>query len=187
MDENPFSLPPRPVSNGVGVPSPAVCLRIVLLDSASPVWRRLRVPAKLTLRRLHGVLRCALGRPDVDEHRFRVGDVLFGNTSDGLPTRDSRWATLGEIVAPGIRSFGYELAAPGTAVHEVRVEAILEDAGDDARVECLAGEGVWPAAAGGSEDQIAFMVPDVFDAFDVDAVNRALARLSLPPSTPGPR
>ncbi|MGE5413521.1 MAG: IS1096 element passenger TnpR family protein [Syntrophomonadaceae bacterium] len=184
MDHVPFSSPPRPVSDAARVPTPALCLRVDLLDAAPPVWRRLRVSARMTLRRLHGVLCCALGRTDVESHRFRVGEVVYGHTADGLPSRDSRWATLGEIVAQGIRSFGYELGAPGTAVHEVRVEAILEGGADgDGRVECLAGEGVSPgdaAGADGSHDRVAFIVTDVFDGFDVDAVNRALARLGLP-------
>lgn len=178
MDEGFAFASPGPDSNGARLPSATLCLRIVLLDAEPVIWRRLRVPARLTLRRLHGVLRCALGRPDVDAHRFRVGDVLYGNTAEGLPTRDSRWATLGEIVANGLRTFGYELADPGTAVHEVRVEAILEGSAGDGRAVCLGGAGVWSAGAeGGGDDGLAFVVPDVFDTFDLEAVNRALARL----------
>jgi uncharacterized protein len=178
MDESVVPFSPGPFSKGVALPASALCLRVVLLDAEPSIWRRVRVPARITLRRLHGVLRCALGRPDVEAHRFRVGDVLYGNTVEGLPTRDSRWATLGDFVANGIRSFGYELAAPGTAVLEVRVEAILETSADDGRPVCLGGAGVWSAGVdGGGDDGLAFIVPDVFDDFDPEAVNRDLARL----------
>ena len=169
-------------TNGARLPSSSLCLRVVLLDAEPAIWRRVRVPSRMTLRRFHGVLRCALGRPDVESHRFRVGDVLYGNTVEGLPTRDSRWATLDEFVANGIRSFGYELAVPGIAVHDVRVEAILEGSADDGRAVCLGGSGVWSGGGDGAgEDGLAFVVPDVFDTFDLEAVNRALARL---PSSP---
>jgi uncharacterized protein len=168
-----------PATNGARLPSLSLCLRIVLLDAEPAIWRRVRVPSRMTLLRLHGVLRCALGRPDVEAHRFRVGDVLYGNTVEGLPTRDSRWATLDEFVANGIRSFRYELAAPGTAVHEVRVEAILEGSADDGRAVCLGGSGVLSGGDGAGDDGLAFIVPDVFDTFDLEAVNRALARLGL--------
>lgn len=160
--------------------APALCLRIVRIGAAPSLWRRIRVPAQLTLRRLHAVLGCVLGRPDIEAHRFRVGDVYYGNTSEGRPTRDSRWATVGDVARQGITTFGYELAEPGTAVHEVRIEAILEDGAVDARPVCLAGEGIWPAdrvLAAGSEEGIAFIAPDDTVGFDLNAVNVSLARL----------
>lgn len=182
MDESPRPLPPE---NGSGTasavrPSPVLCLRVVRLGAELSLWRRVRVPASMTLRRLHGALRCALGRPDIEAHRFRVGDVLYGNTVEGLPTRDSRWATVGEV-ARGVTSFGYELAEPpGAAAHEVRIEATLEEGAADPRPVCLAGEGVWPAdgaPADGAEEGIAFIAPDDTVGFDLNAVNVALARL----------
>lgn len=182
MDETPHSAPLDPGAGGAtGVrPSPALCLRVVRLGTEPSLWRRVRVPSQMTLRRLHAVLRCVLGRPDIEAHRFRVGDVLYGNTVEGLPTRDSRWATVGDVARQGIPSFGYELAEPGTAVHEVRIEAILEEGAVDSRPVCLAGEGVWPAdglRAPGSEEGVAFIAPDDTMGFDLNAVNVALARL----------
>ncbi len=134
----------------------------------------------MTLRRLHAVLRCVLGTPDIEAHRFRVGDILYGNTADGLPTRDSRWATVGDVSQQGFASFGYELAEPGTAVHEVRIEALLEDVAVDSRPVCLGGEGVWPAVGVRpmrGEEGVAFIAPDDSIGFDLNAVNVALARL----------
>jgi len=183
MDETPHSIPLEPGSGGAsGVrPPPALCLRVVRLGAKPSLWRRVRVPATMTLRRLHGALRCALGRPDIEAHRFRVGDLLYGNTVEGLPTRDSRWATVGEVARRGVATFGYELAEPpGTAVHEVRIEAILEEGIADPRPVCLGGEGVWPAdglLAGGTEEGVAFIAPEDTVGFDLNAVNAALARL----------
>jgi hypothetical protein len=179
MDETPHSVPPEPGAGGGARLSPALCLRIVRVGAEPFVWRRVRVPAQMTLRRLHAVLRCVLGSPDIEAHRFRVGDVLYGNTAEGLPTRDSRWATVGDVARQGITSFGYELAQPA-AVHEVRIEAILEEGAVDARPVCLGGEGVWPAngvRAAGVEEGVAFIAPDDSVGFDLNAVNVALARL----------
>jgi len=182
MDETPHPLPLESGSGGTSSArlSPALCLRVVRLGAEPSLWRRVRVPSLMTLRRLHAVLRCVLGRPDIDAHRFRVGDVLYGNTAEGLPTRDSRWATVGDVAQQGIVSFGYELAEPGTAMHEVRIEAILEDATVDSRPVCLGGEGVWPADGvriPGTEEGVAFIAPDDSVGFDLNAVNVALARL----------
>jgi pRiA4b ORF-3-like protein len=181
MDETPHPLPLESGSGGTSNArlSPALCLRVVRLGAEPSLWRRVRVPSLMTLRRLHAVLRCVLGRPDIDAHRFRVGDVLYGNTAEGLPTRDSRWATVGDVAQQGIVSFGYELADPGTAM-EVRIEAILDDGTVDSRPVCLAGEGVWPAddvRNAGAEEGVAFIAPDDSVGFDLNAVNVALARL----------
>ena len=182
MDETPHSVPLDPGSGGTSGArlSPALCLRVARLGTEPSLWRRVRVPSQITLRRLHGVLRCVLGSPDIEAHRFRVGDVFYGNTAEGLPTRDSRWATVGDVARQGIVTFSYELAEPGTAVHEVRIEAILEDGVADSRPVCLGGEGVWPAdrvRAPGAEDGVAFIAPDDTVGFDLNAVNVALARL----------
>lgn len=178
MDETPHSLPPEPGGASGLRPSPALCLLVVRLGAETSLWRRVRVPGSMTLRRLHGALRCALGRPDIEAHRFRVGDVLYGNTVEGLPTRDSRWATVGDVARRGVASFGYELAEPPViAAHEVRIEAILEEGAADPRPVCLGGEGVWPVDGVEAEEGVAFIAPEDTVGFDLNAVNAALARL----------
>jgi pRiA4b ORF-3-like protein len=183
MDETPHPVPLEPGSHGGASGArltPALCLRVARLGAERSLWRRVRVPAQMTLRRLHAVLRCVLGSPEIEAHRFRIGDVLYGNTAEGLATRDSRWATVGDVARQGITSFGYELAEPGTAVHQVRIEAIVEDGALDSRPVCLGGEGVWPAEAArpaGAEEGVAFIAPDETVGFDLNAVNVSLARL----------
>ena len=183
MDEGRQPAPHSSGINGVGVPasSSVLCLRVTLLDSPNQLWRRVRVPGRMTLRRLHAVLRCVLGFPDVEAHRFRIGDLLYGTTAPGGTTRDSRWVMVGELVGSGIAAFRYEIAAPEVAVHEVRVEAILDEGADAPGPLCLGGEGVWPERALGPvapPDRVAFMVTDpAVPAFDLEAVNVALARL----------
>jgi len=181
MDEGHHPAPLRPGIHGV-VPasSSVVCLRVALLGSTG-LWRRVRVPGRMTLRRLHAVLGCVLGLPDVDNHRFRIGDELYGYTAPGEATRDSRWVMVGELVSSGITAFRYELAEPAIAVHEIRVEAILDEGADAPGPLCLGGEGVWlerSLGPGSTTDRAAFMAPDPSaPAFDLEAVNFALARL----------
>ena len=177
MDETPRPVLAEPGPHDARLAS-AVCLCVARVGAEASVWRRVRVPATMTLRRLHAVLGCVLGRPEVETHRFRIGDVLYGYTAEGLPTRDSRWTTVGDFARQGVRSFGYELAEPVAAVHEVRIEAIVDAA--DSRPVCLGGEGVWPADAAlpaRTEEGVAFIAPDDPVGFDLDAVNVSLARL----------
>jgi len=160
-----------------------VRLRIVLLEIVPPVWRRLEIPAQWTLRQLHGALRCAMGWSEGDAHRFRVGDALYGNTSEATPARDSRWITLGDVAAKGAKSFRYEIVSGESWEHEVLIESWEEGRGVRANAVCLGGERVWPPeSADGPDawvDGVDFLAADASKAaaFDLESLNRALARL----------
>ncbi|MGH3630151.1 MAG: IS1096 element passenger TnpR family protein, partial [Sciscionella sp.] len=66
----------------------ALQLRVSLRDT--DVWRRLVVPALLTLRELHAVLQTAVGWEDYHLHLFDVDGVLFGDVEEieGQPLGD---------------------------------------------------------------------------------------------------
>jgi len=53
-------------------------IKITLLGTKPPIWRRLLVPANLTLAQLHDVLQIAMGWDDGHMHEFRVGQRRFG-------------------------------------------------------------------------------------------------------------
>jgi hypothetical protein len=53
-------------------------LKITLLGASPPIWRRLLVPADLTLAQLHKVLQTAMGWEDEHMHQFRAGQRRFG-------------------------------------------------------------------------------------------------------------
>jgi hypothetical protein len=59
--------------------SPAIYqLKITLLGTSPPIWRRLLVPADLTLAQLHDVLQFAMGWQGGHMHEFCVGRRHFG-------------------------------------------------------------------------------------------------------------
>ena len=61
------------------------------------VWRRLVVPASLTLRQLHAVLQTAMGWEDYHLHLFDVDGVLYGDVEEieGRPLGDEETFTVG--------------------------------------------------------------------------------------------
>ena len=61
-------------------PAPAEIyqIKVTLLRTDPPVWRRLLVPAEATLSQLHDVLQAAMGWHDDHLHEFRVGKTRFG-------------------------------------------------------------------------------------------------------------
>jgi len=53
-------------------------IKVTLLGTKPPIWRRLLVPASMTLSKLHDALQTAMGWHDCHMHQFCDGDRLFG-------------------------------------------------------------------------------------------------------------
>lgn len=53
-------------------------LKVTLLGTKPPIWRRLLVAADLTLAQLHDVLQIAMGWQNGHMHQFRLGQRYFG-------------------------------------------------------------------------------------------------------------
>src|SRR5437588_11834024 len=53
-------------------------LKATLLGTSPPIWRRLLVPADVTLAQLHDVLQAAMGWEDDHMHEFSIGQRHFG-------------------------------------------------------------------------------------------------------------
>ncbi len=60
-------------------------IKVTLLGASPPIWRRLLVPADMTLARLHDVLQAAMGWQDCHLHEFLIGQRRFG-----IPNPDDR-------------------------------------------------------------------------------------------------
>jgi Plasmid pRiA4b ORF-3-like protein len=65
-------------------------IKVTLLGTKPPIWRRLLVPSSLTLARLHDVLQTAMGWAGGHMHEFRTADRHFGipdpeDRSMGMP------------------------------------------------------------------------------------------------------
>jgi hypothetical protein len=60
-------------------------LKVTLLGTNPPIWRRLLVPADMTLARLHNVLQTAMGWDDGHMHEFRAGQRRFVRPEPATP------------------------------------------------------------------------------------------------------
>jgi hypothetical protein len=82
-----------------------------------PIWRRLLVPADLTLEQLHDVLQLAMGWEDCHMHEFRIGQQRFGKpdpmeqASGGPRTASERTArlvtALGRVGAKAVYTYDF--------------------------------------------------------------------------------
>ena len=79
-------------------------IKVTLLGTKPPIWRRLQVPADLTLAQLHDVLQIAMGWEDRHMHEFRVGQRRFDRPEPAGPfmrmprTESERTARLSAVL-----------------------------------------------------------------------------------------
>ena len=84
-------------------------LKVTLLGTKPPIWRRLLVPTDLILAKLHDVLQIAMGWENSHLYEFSVGKQIYGRPNpderwfgSGLPTINDRKVRLGEVL-PEVR------------------------------------------------------------------------------------
>ena len=89
-------------------------LKVTLDEIEPPIWRRLEVPASVTLARLHDMFQVALGWTNSHLHVFEIGDQRIAILYDVEPliegqiTRSARLVRLGDVIDQGVRRFGYD-------------------------------------------------------------------------------
>jgi hypothetical protein len=182
------------------IPSPLDVyeLRVVVRDIEPAIWRRLRVPARVTLAELHEVLQIAFGWKNCHLHDFTVGEACFGmaEVADEVLVVDERTAPLGAVAREGTM-FTYRYDFGDDWEHEVVVERAV-DGTPEIRLECTDGERAGPLEdSGGAHGymhtlevlrdhnheehaEVRQWAPKKFDTarFDVAATNRKLGVLA---------
>lgn len=176
-------------------------IKVTLLGTDPPIWRRLLVPAGLTLEQLHRVLQVAMGWQDCHLHEFRIGKQRFGKADPmerafgGPRTASERTARLSDVLGRAGAKAVYTYDFGDSWDHEIVVEKCLaSEAGRDYPV-CVAGERQGPPEDCGGlpgfynlleaisdpgheqREELIEWLGGSFDpdAFSVDAVNRRLA------------
>lgn len=172
-------------------------LKITLQDLSPEVWRRVELPADLTLARLHRVIQIAFGWSDAHLHQFEgaPGGRRRRGPSTPRPRLKDGWLLC--EVAPRERSeFWYVYDFGDGWEHHVLVEAESPPESGVVYPRCLAGERACPPEDCGGIPGYADILdairhpdrPDAaellewvgedFDpeAFDLDATNLALTR-----------
>ena len=132
--------------------APIYQLKIVLLGSEPPVWRRMQVPGDARLDWLNAVLQVAIGWTNSHLHQFRVGADCYSDTRhhfaeyEGDPEiLEARKFTLRQIAPREQDAFGYEYDFGDSWEHEITVEEILPpDAAAATTALCLAGARACP-------------------------------------------
>ena len=176
-------------------------LRIAIRHVRPPVWRRIEVPADTTLTGLHDILQTVFGWTDSHLHQFEARGTLYRipDSEDvgwGPPVRDEGETDLQQILGQRFKRFVYEYDFGDGWLHDITVEQRLQAEAGARHPRCTAGRRACPPEDCGGpwgyarllavvadpdhpeHDERREWLGEAFDpeAFDLDAVNRALAR-----------
>lgn len=103
-------------------------LKIVLADTEPPIWRRVEVPAEMTLKELHAVIQAAMGWDDAHLFQFHVGRETIAGTGmggGGLGAPRSIGAgrvRLDDLAARGVKRFAYVYDMGDNWEHRIQIE-----------------------------------------------------------------
>src|SRR5688572_18654098 len=122
-------------------PAKVYQLKVTLMETDPPIWRRLRVPGDTTLARLDRIIQTAMGWTNSHLHTFTAGGVLYADPSPEweIPVKDERRVRLDRIVSEEGEAFVYEYDLGDSWRHQVVVEEVRVKSGDAAVPLCLAG------------------------------------------------
>lgn len=103
-------------------------LKVTLLDTKPPIWRRLLVDGGSTLDHLHEVIQAAFGWWNYHLHEFEIGRARYGipdpDEDWGEPPQDERRTRLDAIASEG-SSFRYTYDFGDGWDHRIVVEKVL--------------------------------------------------------------
>jgi len=185
----------------IWLPQEIYQLKVTLLDTKPPIWRRLLVPAGLTLEVLHDVLQLAMGWTDSHLHEFRIGQERFGKPDpedqlmDLPPVGDERRAHLFMVLGKAGAKARYTYDFGDNWEHAIVVEKVLPPEPGVAYPICVGGKLRCPPEDCGSipgyynllevirdpthkehEEMMEWLGGEYDpDAFSVDDVNQGLA------------
>jgi Plasmid pRiA4b ORF-3-like protein len=178
-------------------------IKVTLLGTTPPIWRRLLVPADLTLEQLHSVLQQAMGWDDSHLHEFRIGQRRFGRPDPnyrvmGLPAvANERTVRLSSVLGTVGAKAVYTYDFGDSWEHAILVEKVLPPQLGLAYPVCVGGKRhAPPEDCGGipgfynlleairnpehdEHEEMLDWLGGAFDpeAFSTDEVNRRLAPL----------
>jgi Plasmid pRiA4b ORF-3-like protein len=178
-------------------------IKIELREVRPAVLRRVQVPGDMTLAGLHAVVQVAMGWTDSHLHEFDVDGVRYGLPDpdwDVDEVRDEARAKLFRLLGQGDR-VGYVYDFGDGWTHRLTVEKVLAPEPGVSYPRCVSGRRACPPEDVGGPwgyDEFLAAMADLahpehehyrewqggpFDpaAFDLDAVNQALAELAWSP------
>lgn len=129
-------------------------VKISLRGAKPPIWRRVIVPASMTLTDLHHVIQTAMGWTDTHLHEFEIGGVRYAAPNPFYDELDSEVLDAGSVRLADVTDVGatmtYTYDFGDDWRHDVLVEKEVETDAEIALPICVAGRrGCPPEDVGG--------------------------------------
>jgi hypothetical protein len=109
-----------------------------------PVWRRLRVPADLSLGEFHEVIQAAMGWDDSHMHVFSDGRSQYGRADGELDFQDEWTTRLSRLLNKAGDKVRYTYDFGDHWEHDITLEKILPAGTEPPSLVCTAGSGACP-------------------------------------------
>ena len=120
-------------------------LKVTLMDTEPPIWRRVLVAANLTLAQLHDIVQAAMGWNDSHLHEFQAGEQRIGiPTEDDPETGDERKFRLSTLLTGVGATLGYMYDFGDSWDHTIALEAVAPPDPAVAYPVCVDGKGNCP-------------------------------------------
>ncbi|MEA3385430.1 MAG: plasmid pRiA4b ORF-3 family protein [Thermodesulfobacteriota bacterium] len=102
-------------------------IKVTLIGSKPPIWRRLIVKENIRLDQLHSVLQVAMGWFNYHLHQYRVGSSYIGipDSDFDIDLTDERKVYLQDIISNPKDNFVYEYDFGDGWEHKIILEKIL--------------------------------------------------------------
>ena len=84
-----------------------ISLKVALRDVGPPIWRRLLVPARMTLGDLHHAIQAAMGWEDAHLHVFDIAGRQYGDPREVDDVADEARLTVDGVLRSGVSRFTY--------------------------------------------------------------------------------
>jgi hypothetical protein len=143
-------------------------IKVTLLDTDPPVWRRLLVPATIRLDRLDRVIQAAMGWTNSHLHMFIHPSGRYGVPDLDFPLHDERRTTLRDLAAQEGETFRYEYDFGDSWEHEIVLEQLLTAEPGGRCPTCLDGAGACPPEDCGGVHGYADLVDTLADPTQPD-------------------
>ena len=100
-------------------------IKVTLLGTSPPIWRRILVPREITLRNLHRTLQTVMGWTDSHLHQFLLQRHGLPGPRGRTKVADENRTRLGELIGTVGARLLYEYDFGDSWQHELRIEGVL--------------------------------------------------------------
>src|SRR6266508_3874429 len=113
----------------MSIPKTVYQIKVTLIGSKPPIWRRILVADTTTLHRLHTILQTIMGWDDYHLHMFTINKQIYGEPEDDefgdLGIKSEARFELDQVVGRAGAKFRYGYDFGDSWEHELIVEKIL--------------------------------------------------------------